>query len=516
MIRGARSRAVEPRNWAVLAVLGLASACPARPPVDSQGGVASGATEQPLAPSSGLAQARAEADAEPEPEPTPPEPEPAQPEPEPLPEDYLQFSAACAEGPRFTVAFGGDLLLHRELQRQAYDAKDKAGAEVLWANIADLLAEPELTYLNLEGPLAAGLDRDFVEVEDPGRSYDGVVYSGYPRFNYHRSVAKDLVRAGIDVVSTANNHALDRGPLGVDRTVEALERARLRFTGTRAAEGPERWHAITRVGDLSLAWIACTKHTNQIEDPNGQVLRCGDGAAVRKTIERLLGRGRYAKRKPKVDAVIVTPHWGKEYSHFPREREQRIAREWIEAGATAVIASHPHVIQPWEKVEASDGREGLIFHSLGNFASHQPELSRRSSVLLYLTFVVDESSVELGETAEAAAAPSPRLRIAGARYLPLHVRQDGKRFFVEAIDRVEGPADARGLLVALLGEANLVAPEGDKRGDPHCDPSWRPAATPAWAQLDEPILIPGSPEAEAAAAAAEAAAAEAATTKSAG
>ncbi|NVB42369.1 CapA family protein [Pseudenhygromyxa sp. WMMC2535] len=402
-------------------------------------------------------------------------------------EDYLRFSGACAEGPRATFAFGGDLLLHHELQTQAYAASTREGAAVIWAGIADLLAEPQLTYLNLEGPMAPGLDRDFLDVPDPGRSFDRVVYSGYPRFNYHPSIAKDLVRAGIDIVSTANNHALDRGSVGVDRTIAGLRQAKLDFVGTREAGADERWYTITEVEGMKVGWVACTNNTNQIPDDLDQVMRCGRGAGVAKVISRLRATGRYAKRAPLVDAVIVTPHWGKEYVHEPREKEQVLAQKWIDAGALAVIGSHPHVVQPWEKRVAEDGREGLVLYSLGNFASHQPELPRRSSLLLYVELVrVPAGEDDAGE-----------VRIAGVRYLPLHVREDGGRYFVESVDRVGGPGDARALISRLLGPANLVLPDEQKRGDPHCDPAWRPHPIPEWAAQVEPAEIPAGAGTEA-------------------
>jgi hypothetical protein len=404
-------------------------------------------------------------------EPLAPEPVP---EPWVLPSDYLQFAGACTEGQRHRLAFAGDLLLHQELQKQAY--KSKQGAAVLWADIADLLTEPDLTVLNLEGPMAPGLDRDALEVPDPGRTYDRVVYTAYPRFNYHPSIAVDLKKAGVDLITTANNHALDRGPVGVDRTIASLEAAKLRFVGTREQTGPERWHAIAKLEGLEIGFIACTAHTNQRPDDFGQVLRCGDGKAITKLIGTLRGDlHRGGKRKPKVDAVIVLPHWGKEYSHEPRESDRELAHAWIEAGAIAVIGSHTHVVQPWEKWVAEDGHEGLVAYSLGNFASHQPELARRSSLLLYLELVKPEA----GEVA-----------IAGVRWLPLHVRQTGQEFFVEAIDRVQAPADARALLVALLGASNLVAPDEPKLGDPHCDEAWRPHGVPDWAVLPGPFVLP--------------------------
>ncbi|MFO7564336.1 MAG: CapA family protein [Enhygromyxa sp.] len=403
-----------------------------------------------------------------------PEPEPEA-EPEPpwsLPEDYLKFDGACTPGKRITIGFGGDLLLHHELQKQAYAAKQGAG--VLWEGIADLLAEPDLTYLNFEGVLAPGLDRDFLEVADPGKTYDRVVYTGYPRFNSHPSIAQDLVAAGVDVVSTANNHSLDRGPIGVDRTIASLRKAKLAFFGTREQTGPERWYTITEVEGVKIAWVACTKHTNRVPDDFNQVLRCGNGATVEQTIAQLRATGRYQKRKPKVDAVIVTPHWGKEYTHEVGEKQRELARKWIEAGALAVVGSHPHVVQPWERLVSEDGREGFVLYSLGNFASHQPELPRRSSLLVYLSLAVGEDGA---------------VQIAGVRHLPLHVRQSGKEFFVEAIDRVAGPADARALILALLGSANLVHPDEDKRGDPHCDERWRPHPIPEWAELPEPFVL---------------------------
>ena len=108
------------------------------------------------------------------PHPSPP-PEP-RPEPWTLPSDYLRFDGACTAGTHRVLAFAGDLLLHQELQKQAYKAKE--GAAVLWPNIADLLASPDAMLLNLEGPLAPGLDVDGLEVADPGKTYDRVVYTG--------------------------------------------------------------------------------------------------------------------------------------------------------------------------------------------------------------------------------------------------------------------------------------------------------------------------------------------------
>ncbi|MCA9690023.1 MAG: CapA family protein, partial [Myxococcales bacterium] len=305
----------------------------------------------------------------------------------------------------------------------------------------------------LEGPMAAGIDRKGNTVPDPGASYDRVVYTAYPRFNYHPSLAQSLVDSGVDVVSTANNHALDREAIGVDKTLDALDEVKLAHTGTRRQGASERapWHAITSAGDVRVAWLACAHTTNQIADEHHQVLHCyKDRALVLRLVRELA-------RDPKIAAVIVTPHWGREYQTEPRKQEVKLAHELAEAGATAILGSHPHVLQPWERHTTQDGREVFIHYSLGNFASHQPELPRRSTVILYLALGVHEG----------------RARVRGVGYVPLHVRQDGEQFFTEAIDRVDGPADSRALTVELLGRENLLAPDAPLSLAPHCQPGHR-------------------------------------------
>lgn len=367
-----------------------------------------------------------------------------------LPADYLHFEGACDGGPVVTIAAVGDVLLHHELQKQAY--RDTERYRVLWADVIDLLARSDVTYANLEGPTAFGITRKDELVPDPGLRFDNAVYTGYPRFNYHPALAEDLVSSGVDVVSTANNHALDRGSLGIDRTLDALDGAGLRHTGTRRRGSDDPWHAVTRAHGLAIAWLACTLHTNFGKDEHGQVLHCFDrDDAVRRHVAALAS-------DPAIDAVIVTPHWGKEYAPEPEDRQREYAQRWIDAGAIAVIGAHPHVLEPWEKRVAADGREAFVLYSLGNFVSHQQSLDRRSTIVLYLGLRKHEG----------------RVRVVGARYVPLHVRMQGNKdaFFVEVIDRQRGPADARAHVLAVLGKPNAMDRDAPLDVAPHCDPAW--------------------------------------------
>ena len=360
--------------------------------------------------------------------------------------NLLVFDAECERGQTLTIAAVGDVLLHSPLQRQAYAHEDSHMS--LWNGVADLLAAADITYGNLEGPTAAGVDKFGRDVPDPGKVFDDVVYSSYPQFNYHPSLVDDLLATGFDVVSTSNNHSLDRRSLGADRTIDTLQAAGLQFTGTRKSDQSGEWHTVTEANGFRIAWLGCTFSTNGIPDTDDQVLMCyEDRQEVLALISDLAG-------DPALDAVITTPHWGVEYVHEPRAQEVDLAHEMIDAGATAVLGGHPHVLQPWERYETPDGREGFIIYSLGNFVSNQSQLPRRSTLLLYLGLKRLRSGVVVPYA---------------ARYVPLHLDRTTGLRELEAIDRVGGPEDSRALTVSLFGPSGLVPPVPEPELTPNCD-----------------------------------------------
>jgi len=328
----------------------------------------------------------------------------------PSPEDILnqsrqglRFSKACAQGQKMTIAAVGDVLLHDDPQIQA--VRDPARFTSLWARIQDLLARADVTYANLEGTVAWGIDRDKHKVRDPGFVFDDIVYSGLPRLNYHRYLLDDLVASGFDIVSTANNHAMDRGTLGLERTIDALRAAGLPFAGTRkASEGNREWFTITETRGIRLAWISCTRRINPDKAyPKDQILNChNDTVEIEKLIRRIVRRGM-------ADAVIITPHWGGQYMHVPKPKQIEISRRFLEAGALVVMGAHPHTIQPWEKVITRDGRETFVFYSLGNFVSGHRELPKRATVIL-----------NVGLTKR----PNGEILVNGVNYIPVLMRRE--------------------------------------------------------------------------------------------
>lgn len=362
----------------------------------------------------------------------------------------LVFRDACRAGDRLNIAAVGDLLFHKKLLLQAFR---KGGSfQKFWAPVADILANADLAYGNLEGPAAHGVAPGGRVVKDPGRRYDGRVY-GYKlpvlSFNYPPFVIDDIKAAGFDVISLANNHALDRGSVGVDRTVDNFVSRGVLFSGVRKRKETAEmrpWSVITPAKGFRVAWLACTFSTNGLPDRHAQVLRCY------KQKEDLLAEVKRLADDPKVDAVIVTPHWGVENYHYPQPRQRALAREIIDAGAVAVLGSHPHVLQPWEKHVTASGREGLIVFSLGNFVSNQRRLMQRAGAIA---------------TIELTRAAGGKAEITAAGFVPTWVVIDGRGH--RAIENVKGITLRKTL--GLLPKGNRVRAKSPFKYAKACGPN---------------------------------------------
>lgn len=323
-----------------------------------------------------------------------------------------------------TMAAVGDVLLHGPFQRWA--AAQPEGFFAAMSPVRDLLQGADLAVANLEGPAAANIvGPNGTEVAAPAGRYDGRVYDGYPMFNYHPSIIGDLQRLGIDVLQTANNHALDRGSLGVDRTLAAMNQAGMPHTGTRASTARQagyRWatsYTVRRDGrGWRFAFISCTFSTNGLPDRRAQVLHCYNQRA------ELLAEVRALRADRGNAAVIVMPHWGIEYMPRPAAQEVALAQDMAEAGATAIIGTHPHVVQPEAMLRTRDGRNVPVVYSLGNFVSNQIGLPRLATVIYLLGFT---------PTADG------RLAATMTGWIPLRMRTGANS--VDALDRLsEGEA----------------------------------------------------------------------------
>ncbi len=344
-----------------------------------------------------------------------------------------------------TIAAFGDVLLHSQLQQQGF--ADFAGFRSLWRKMEPFLSSADIAIANLEGPVAEDIQPNRTKAAAPVRHFDNNVYTGYPMFNYPPAALHALTAAGIDLVSIANNHSYDRGLVGFEATIDALQHNGLAFAGGKSRHSPAetpRWGAAeSREGD-KIAFVACSYGFNVPAPEQERAPLCfADRAELLETIAGLSCRRDIA-------GVVFLPHWGQEYVVRPTREQRELAYQALEAGALAVIGAHPHVVQPVEPYKTADGRVGVIAFSLGNFASAQVEEPRRTSIVLYLNL---------------ARGPNGQLRVASIRYLPIetrHTRTDtGKRFDVVPIS-VPGAAAVR--YAELVRDGQLLSQEKPRQG----------------------------------------------------
>lgn len=301
----------------------------------------------------------------------------------------IKFKNNCADNDRLTIAAVGDVLLHGGLQQQAARATDKYKS--LWREVIPMIEDADIAYANFEGP-SSPYQRKGSRGPYQHDIYDNVTYTSYPAFNYNPLLIDSLMDSGFDVVSTANNHSLDRGKSGADDTIDMFEKKGLLFSGTKKSDETfedRPIHAIVESRGKRIAFIACTTFTNGIIDKARQVLNClSDQGHILNTINKL-------SSSKDVDAVVVTPHWGVEYQTQPEAKQKELALKFVNAGADIVIGNHPHVLQPWEKVTTTSGKEALVIYSLGNFVSGQRELNKKSTILLNVELCTNKKNEKL-------------------------------------------------------------------------------------------------------------------------
>jgi poly-gamma-glutamate synthesis protein (capsule biosynthesis protein) len=233
---------------------------------------------------------------------------------------------------------GGDVELGRAMGKRLL--RDPFHAP--FASVSPLLEQADVRFVNLEGPLSDQKG----ETMSPSNM---LVFTGPP------SGADALARAGITVVSTANNHAWDYGKNAALETLAHLDRVGVAHTGT----GPtldDAWRpALMEAHGVRIAVFAVTDIWNQgpLEGHEGR------NFVAQADLPRLADAIKTVRTQ--VDAVLVSYHGGVEYQDMPTPRTRAFLSGAIDAGADAVIGHHPHVIQgiAWHG-------ERPILYSLGN------------------------------------------------------------------------------------------------------------------------------------------------------
>ena len=203
----------------------------------------------------------------------------------------------------------------------------------------------------------------------------GKPYSGYPQFSAPDTFAYSLKKAGFDLLLTANNHCLDRGASGLQRTIATLDSLRMPHIGTYNSleERGRILPCIKKVNGIDIAFLNYTYGTNGIPLPKGKVVDVIDRQQIHHDIA--------ASRLAGADIVCVCMHWGEEYFMKPRKEQRDLADFLLEEGVDLVIGSHPHVVETME-TPVVDGSKRVVVYSLGNFISNQNNPESRGGAMV--------------------------------------------------------------------------------------------------------------------------------------
>ena len=259
---------------------------------------------------------------------------------------------------RLSLLFAGDVMGHDSQIASAYDpfAKNYDYASCLQF-MQPYVASADVAIANLEVTLA------------------GPPYKGYPEFSSPDALAQALKDLGFDALVTANNHCIDRGKQGLERTIETLDNLGIPHTGTfvdtvsRMNDSP----LIIEKNGFRLALLNYTYGTNGIAIPKLSIVNLLDTTLMKLDIAKA--------REAKPDVIIVFTHWGSEYQSLPSKNQKELTEFCFKQGVQLVIGAHPHVIQPmeWRKE-----KNQFVAYSLGNFVSGQRKRYTDGGTMAYV------------------------------------------------------------------------------------------------------------------------------------
>src|SRR5262245_31098860 len=246
----------------------------------------------------------------------------------------LQEQISALDEDPLSVIVVGDIMLGG----RAKNVLAQHGPDYPFDAVLPLLRRAPIVMGNLEGPFAE-------KARKQRRNFS---------YRVDISLAGSLTRAGINVVTLANNHLLDCGRAGVLETLEVLSAANVLRLGAgvneHAAHAPVILNAgRLRIGLLGYYWNRRCAATS--EKPGSAI---DPPEALEADIRGL---------RERADRIVITFHWGVPYERVPSPEDCAKARFAIDCGADAVVGHHPHIAQPFEIY-----RGYPIFYSVGNFA----------------------------------------------------------------------------------------------------------------------------------------------------
>jgi poly-gamma-glutamate synthesis protein (capsule biosynthesis protein) len=265
-----------------------------------------------------------------------------------------------------TIFIMGDVMMHADQITNARKPDGTYSFQTYFEAMEGLIKESDLAVANMEFTLA------------------GKPYTGYPCFSAPDGFEEYVAGCGVDVFLTANNHILDKGRRGLERTLERyskMEKAGVvKHTGTALSSKDDegRFPLYIRVRGIKVALVNFTYGTNQeIESPFPK---------VHVTNKTEIGKAIRKARETGAEFVVALPHWGIEYILNHSKAQGELAKWLVASGCDAVVGAHPHVVQDSETLDGIP-----VVYSLGNAVSNMSAINTRIGMAVRLRIATDRS-----------------------------------------------------------------------------------------------------------------------------
>lgn len=296
--------------------------------------------------------------------------------------DYSNVTLPTNKKESISLIFVGDIMGHSPQFHAAYNETTKTyNYDVCFQQVKHYIQKANFAIANLEVPIA------------------GKPYSGFPYFSSPDELLDAIKKAGFDILLTANNHILDRGQVGLERTLQQIEKRNLYHLGSYVDKNQrdKLYPLILESNGVKLAFLNCTYGTNSIRAVKPNLINYIDTLEIIADIEKANKLG--------ADLRIMTIHWGNENELRANVVQRNLAKFLVNHGINLVVGSHPHVIQNAEVFKDKNGKQVPVFYSLGNFISNQRESNNKGGLMLKIDINTHSK------------------RIVNASYLPVYVHR---------------------------------------------------------------------------------------------
>lgn len=272
-----------------------------------------------------------------------------------------------SEAKKTSFSATGDVILHDAVIK-SHEQNDSYDFLPMFTEVKDYI-KSDFNFTNLETAIG-------------GEQFG---YTGYPIFNSPNQIVDDLTTLGFNLFSTANNHTLDNGKVAAEYEREYFSKFEsITMSGIKDSCDDLGIRYFEDANGVTYSFIAMTALTNQPLPDDCTLVMYDEN-----TIDDIL------KKMNEKDVTILSLQYGQENITEVNAEEQKMFDNFLNNGVEVVLAHHPHVLRPIEKLKNSDGNDALVAYSLGNFAHSQLEDIERLGGILQFDISKVEEKIEI-------------------------------------------------------------------------------------------------------------------------